>query len=149
MKILLALVLSLGAITAQASEKAATAPEKLTSYLPVGYYSGHNDQGKSCDVFVTEVNYPKKDIQVTVAVGPTLDLAKLVEEGSEFSYKDHKKEFVQTERNLIGSDVYNYVERILRTTIVDNHKLYVVVSYSTVINRSRDTQTAECIIDVY
>lgn len=149
MKILLALVLSLGAITAIANEKAVTAPEKLTSYLPLGYYSGHTDKGESCDVFVTEVNYPKKDIQVMVAVGPTLDLSKLVEEESEFTYKDHKKEFVQTDRNLIGSDVYNYVERVLRTTIAGDHKMYVVVSYSTVINRSRDTMIAECVIDVY
>lgn len=146
MKILLALVLSLGLFSASADEAIPTATEKLASYLPVGYYSGKTDLGEKCNVFVTEVNYPKKDIQVRVISGD-IDLTKLVAENSEFGYKDYKKEFVQTERSLIGVDVYNYVERILRTTIAGDNKLYVVVSYSVVINRSRDNQVAECVIN--
>lgn len=146
MKILLALVLSFAAVSAFADGVGSTATEKITSYLPVGYYEGKNDQGANCTVLVSEVNYPDKDIQVRVMDG-TLDLAKLIEENSAFGYKDYKKEFVQVERNLIGNDSYNYVERVLRTVLAGDRKLYVVVSYSLVINRNRDTQTAECVVN--
>lgn len=146
MKVLLAFVLSLSAINVMAFEGKLEATDKLTSYLPVGLYAGKNDQGESCSVFVNEVNFPKRDIQVSVIVG-SLNLTKLIEEGSEFGFKDYKKEFVQTERSLVGADVYNYVERILRTTAVSKNKLYVVVSYSLVINRDIDTQVAECVIN--
>lgn len=122
------------------------ATNKLTTYLPVGFYIGKNDQGESCSVLVREVNFPKKDIQVTVYIN-SLTLTKLIEEDSEFAYKDYKKEFVQTERSLVGIDVYNYVERILRTVSVSSRKLYVVVSYSLVINRASNTQVAECVVN--
>lgn len=145
MKILLALVLSLGALTASAFDSKPTATEKLGSYLPVGYYFGQTDQGLDCKVTVSAVNYPKKDLQVRVVVGD-LDLTKLVEEDSEFYFKDHKKEFIQTERSLIGVDVNNYVERVVRTTIVSEYQRYVVVAYSVVINRDRESKTAECVI---
>ncbi|RPJ75633.1 MAG: hypothetical protein EHM20_08625 [Alphaproteobacteria bacterium] len=145
MKILLAFVLSLLAINVWAYEGKLEATQKLTSYLPVGFYAGENDHGESCSVLVNEVNFPKKDIQVSVIVD-SLNLTKLIEEDSEFGFKDYKKEFVQTERSLVGVDVYNYIERILRTVQVGKDKLYVVVSYSTVINRSSNTRVAECVI---
>lgn len=147
MKILLALVLSLSAVCAFAADLDVKATEKFTSYLPLGYYHGKNDQGEACMVYVAEVNYPKKDLQVRV-VTESSDLTKLIEENSLFGYKDYKKEFVQTERSLIGADVYNYVERVVRTTIADTKKLYVVVGYSVVVNRSRDEEVAECIVDL-
>lgn len=145
MKILLALVLSLGAFSAFSIEP--TAPEKLTSYLPLGVHSGQNDLGEGCHVFVSEVNYPKKDIQVT-AINDGLSLSKLIEEGSEFGYKDYKKEFVQTDRNLIGTDMHSYVERVIRTTTVKAKKLYVVVGYDVVINRDRDSKYVECVVNL-
>lgn len=147
MKVLLALVLSLGAFAINAGELEATATEKLTSYLPSGYYLGRNDQNEFCSVTVSEVNYPKKDVQVRVVAG-AVDLTKLVEENSEFGYKDHKKEFIQTERSLVGVEVYNYVERIIRTVDAGEGKLYVLVSYSVVINRSSNTDVAECVINL-
>ncbi|MDO9183604.1 MAG: hypothetical protein Q7U04_14415 [Bacteriovorax sp.] len=147
MKILLALVLSLSAITLSAAVREPTASQKLLSYLPLGFHSGQNDLGEECSVFVNEVNYPKRDVQVSVMVKKT-NLTKLIEEDSRFGYKDYKKEFVQTERSVIGTDSNSYVERILRTSIVDAKKLYVVVSYSVVVNRDRDVQVAECIVNL-
>jgi len=146
MKILLAILLTVGTITSNAFSSELTASEKLTSYLPVGEYSGQTDSNQPCLVSVSEVNYPKKDIQVRVVEGET-DLTKLVEENSEYSYKDFKKEFLQTDRSLIGIEESNYVERIIRTVAAQDNKLYVVVSYSLIINRERETQTAECIIE--
>lgn len=145
MKILLALVLSLGAFTVSAFDSKPTATEKLASYLPVGFYFGKTDQGLDCKVTVAAVNYPKKDLQVRVVAG-NLDLTKLVEEGSEFYFKDFKKEFIQTERSLIGADASNYVERVVRTTIVSDYQRYVVVAYSVIINRERESKVAECVI---
>ena len=120
MKILLALVLSLGALSVFAVGP--TAPEKLTSYLPLGSYLGQNDQGEGCQVFVSDVNYPKKDVQVTV-MNNVSRLSKLIEEDSQFGYKDYKKEFIQSDRSLIGTDIYSYVERVIRTTVVKAKKL--------------------------
>lgn len=145
MKILLALVLTFVSLSSFA--KSSGAVDKFTSFLPVGEYSGVNDQGVSCQVSVGEVNYPKKDIQVRVVVGNT-DLTKLIEDGSEFGYKDYKREFVQTDRNQVGSDDVNYVERIVRTVSAGDKKQYVVVSYSVVMNTDRNDEAAECIVDL-
>lgn len=146
MKILLALVLSLAALSAMAFESKPTATEKFRTYLPVGYYFGQDDQGLDCRVSVSEVNFPKKDILVRVVSGK-LDLAKLVEEDSEFYFRDYKKEFIQTERNQIGADASYYVERIVRTTIASDNRRYVVVAYTVVLNRGRENQVAECVVN--
>lgn len=142
MKFLLVLALSL-----VASNSFAGAVEKFTSFVPVGAYIGSNENVGTCFVTVDEVNFPKKDIQVTVLVG-NLELKKLIESGSHYGYKDFKKEFVQTERSLVSADESNYVERIIRTVSAGDKKQYVVVSYSTVVNRETHTETAECVIDL-
>ncbi|MBC7539150.1 MAG: hypothetical protein H7281_10035 [Bacteriovorax sp.] len=145
MKILLALAISLAAFNSFAS--GSDAVNKLTSYLPIGSYTGSTDQGTACLVSVSEVNYPKKDIQVRVIEGNN-DLTKLVTEGSEFGFKDYKKEFIQIDHTIVGNDDVNYVERIIRTVNAGDNKLYVVVSFSAVFNTNTDTQVAECIINL-
>lgn len=147
MKTLLVLVLILGSFSTFAFEGKTSAADKLTSYLPLGTYTGQTDDGVACGVYVSEANFPKKDIQVRVVSGKS-DLTNLIEENSVYSYKDYKKEFIQTERSLIGVGETNYVERIIRTVNAGEGKQYVVVSYSVVLNRSRDTQTAECVVDL-
>lgn len=142
MKILLVLALSL--VT---SNSFAGAVETFTSFIPVGAYVGNNEDVGTCFVTVDEVNFPKKDIQVTVLVG-NLGLKKLIESDSSYAHKDYKKEFIQTERKLVSADESNYVERIIRTVSAGDKKQYVVVSYSTVVNRERHTETAECVIDL-
>ncbi len=145
MKVLVALTLSILCLNSYA--KPVSVVDKLTSYLPVGLYEGRNDRGEFCSVLVSEVNFPKRDITVRV-MNPKTDLTKLVEENSEAGYKDYKREFIQTETNLIGSDSSQYVERILRTVTAGANKQYVVVSWSIVSNRERQTETAECIVDL-
>lgn len=145
MKVLLVLTLSFFCFNTFA--KSVSVVDKLTSYLPVGFYEGRNDQGEFCSVQVSEVNYPKKDIQVRVMTSKA-DLTKLVEEFSEAAYKDYKREFIQTETNIVGSDDTQYVERILRTVTAGDKKQYVVVSYSVVNNRERQTEEASCIVDL-
>ena len=145
MKILLALAICLTSFGSFAANT--TAVDKLTAYLPIGSYSGKTDQGVACLVFVSEVNYPDNDIQVRVIEG-SHDLTKLVAAGSEFSYKDFKKEFIQTERTLINDDDTTYVERIIRTVSAGNKRQYVVVAFNTVINTQSDNQVAECIINL-
>ncbi len=120
--------------------------EQLASYLPVGTYSGVNDQGVACQVYVKEVNYPKKDLQVRVVAGG-IDLSKLVQEGSVGRCRG-AREFDLTERSLVGSDDSNYVERIIRTVSAGDNKQYVVVSYSTIMNTDRNDQIAECVVDL-
>jgi hypothetical protein len=145
MKILLALAMTLAAFNSFAS--GSSAADKLTSYLPIGNYTGSTDQGTACSVSVSQVNYPKKDIQVRVIEG-NIDLTKLIVDGSEFGYKDYKREFIQTDHTVIGNDDVNYVERIIRTVNAGDNKQYVVVSFSAVFNTNADTQVAECIINL-
>lgn len=145
MRIILAALLSLVVFSSLAN--AGDAVGRFTSYLPIGSYSGVNDQGVSCNVTVEEVNYPDKAISVRVVAGET-DLSKLIEANSIFGYKDFKREFVQTSREQVGSDSTNYVERIVRTVSAGDHKQYVVVSYSTIMNTDRNDQIAECVVNL-
>lgn len=147
MKYILVLTLALFCFDTFAQRKPASVVDKLVSYLPVGFYEGKNDQGEFCSVQVSEVNYPKRDIQVRVMV-PNHDLTKLVEENSQALYRDYKREFIQTEKSVFGSDDTQYIERILRTVIAGDKKQYVVVSYSVVANRESTTEEASCIVDV-
>lgn len=145
MKVLLALALSFTCFSSIA--KTISVVDKLTNYLPVGFYEGRNDQGEFCSVIVSEVNYPKKDVQVRVMT-PKADLTKLVEENSEAFFKDYRREFIQTEISILGSDDSQYVERILRTASAGTTKQYVVVSWSIVSNRDRQTEEASCVVDL-
>lgn len=145
MKVLLALALSFVCFNALA--KSVSTVDRLTSYLPVGFYEGRNDRGEFCSVIVSEVNYPKRDIQVRV-MNPKADLTKLVEENSEAGGRAHLREFIQTETNILGSDDSQYVERVIRTVTAGASKQYVVVSYSIVNNRERQTEVADCVVDL-
>lgn len=145
MKILVVLTLSFLCFSNFAS--AMSVVDKLTSYLPEGFYEGRNDQGEFCSVQVSAVNFPKKDIQVRVMTSKS-DLTKLVEENSQAGYKDYKREFIQTETSVLGSDDTQYVERILRTVSAGDKKQYVVVSYSVVNNTDRQTEEASCVVDL-
>ena len=148
MKFIMALTLSFFCFNTYAQKRPVSVVDKLVSYLPVGFYEGRNDQGEFCSVSVSEVNYPKKDIQVRVMT-PKADLTKLIEENSDAMWRDYKREFIQTETNVFGSDDTQYVERILRTVSAGDKKQYVVVSYSIVANRERQTEESSCIVDIY
>lgn len=145
MKVLLALALSVLSINSFANTPSDL--DKLKSYLPVGFYEGRNDKGEFCSVIVSEVNFPKKDVQVRV-LNPKADLFKLVEEDADALTRDYRREFILTEKNILGSDDTQYVERILRTVTAGGTKQYVVVSWSIVSNRGRQTEEASCVVDL-
>jgi hypothetical protein len=145
MKVLVGLTLTFFCFNSFA--KSFSVIEKLTSYLPVGFYEGRNDHSEFCSVQLSEVNFPKKDIQVRVMT-LNADLTKLVEENSDAGFKDYKREFVQTNKSIISSDDNQYVERILKTMTAGSKKQYVVVSWSVVNNNERQTEEASCIVDL-
>jgi hypothetical protein len=147
MKFLLALVISLSSFTVFSADSETTAPEVFKSLLPLGIYNGHNDNKEVCQVIVSEVNFPKKDIKVEV-VTPNFSLTKLIDENSEAYYNMGTRKFVQTEHKAIASDEFNYIEKIIRTNAVGNSGLYVVLEHSFVVNRSRDTEISDCIISL-
>jgi len=145
MKRLLALVLSFISLSTFAAGSGAV--EKFITFLPLGTYDGATDKNEKCHVVVEEVNFPKKDIQVTIS-NTNREIKKLIEENSQFGFKDYKREFVQTERKFLGDDEYNYVERIVRTVSAGDKKQYVVVSYSVAVNTKTNTEIAECVVDL-
>jgi len=95
MKVLVALTLSFLCLSSFA--KSISAVDRLTSYLPVGFYEGRNDRGEFCSVLVSEVNFPKRDISVRV-MNPKSDLTKLVEENAECGGRDYLRECYLTEK---------------------------------------------------
>lgn len=145
MKILLAFLVSLTSINIFAHDEI-LAVDKFTSYLPIGVYVGTNDKKEACEVSVSEINFPQRDILVKVSV---LDktLTKLIEEKSIFKFRDYKREFIQTDTKKFGADSVNYVERIVRTVRAENDKQYIVVSYSIVTNTTSETDVLDCIVD--
>lgn len=147
MKFLLLLSLVFSLSTAFANQKEPSASQKFLSYLPEGLHKGISDTGIDCTVVVAEVNFPKRDVLVKVREGE-LELSKLISEHSDFAYKDHKREFIQTDRSFIGAGSANFVERIVRTVKAREYSQYIVISYAVNLNRQRDVKTAECIINL-
>lgn len=147
MKYLLFISLLSSLSLAKAAQIESSASQKFLSYLPQGQYTGLSDAGVDCTVSVSEVNFPKKDILVQVREGG-VELSKLIAEHSDFAHKDYKREFIQTDRSFIGASTGNFVERIVRTVSAGTNAQYVVVSYAVTLNRHRDVQTAECVINL-
>jgi uncharacterized protein YdeI (BOF family) len=142
------IVLTLAALSCQSMAFAETgAAEKFTSFVPLGQYTGTNDQVESCQVLVSEVNSPKTDIQVTVSLNGK-SLSKLIVDGSAFSYKDYKREFIQTNRKQLGSDDTSYVEKIVRTVNAGDKLQYVTVSNSVVNNTDSKIESLDCVINL-
>ncbi|MBP9680717.1 MAG: hypothetical protein KBD76_04890 [Bacteriovorax sp.] len=145
MKILLAFLVSLTSFNILANDEI-LAVDKFTTYLPIGAYVGTNDEGEACEVSVSEINFPQRDILVKISA---LDktLTKLIEEKSIFKFRDYKREFIQTDTKKFGADSVNYVERIVRTVRAENDKQYIAVSYSIVTNTTSETDVLDCIVD--
>jgi hypothetical protein len=145
MKILLAFLVSFSSFNTFARDLSAV--DKFTTYLPIGNYTGMNDYKQACEVSVSEINFPDKNLLVKITVANKV-LTKVIEDHSIFKYRDNKREFIQTDTKSFGADGVNYVERIIRTVRAENNKQYVTVSYSVVTNRSSENESLYCVVDL-
>ncbi len=123
-----------------------SAVDALTSVIKVGIHLGQNERGE-CSVKVMEVNFPDKAVSVVIEEKNGI-VSKLVEDGTSFSFKKFKNEFIQTNIHYINYDPTAYVEQIIKTVNTDSNKLYVVTSYAAIMNTERTEEIAECIIDL-
>ena len=119
---------------------------QLQKYLPVGSYSGSTDNGVSCQV---SVNQLKDGIEVSVVAGNSS--AKKVITNDSYGIcvgSDSRKEFIQDDRVYNADmDDSTFNEDVIRTLIVGDDRLYVVVSNEEVILGDQNSyQSAECVI---
>lgn len=123
------------------------AVDTFVSILPLGTYSGVNELNSKCSVEVAEVNFPEKAISVTVLKG-NHKVFKKIEDSSEYYLRGFNKEFIQSERYYVDATRNSYVDRIVRTVMVSDTQLYVVVANEITVNRERLVESLECIINL-
>lgn len=140
MKSVLALALSIFSLAAFSAENSAV--DSLLSVLPVGIHSG-----EKCKVNVNVAEYPVRAAFVQLT-NDDKNIFKVVSEDSEFYFKEYKKEFIQTEFVTIDDTRSSTVERIIRTVMVDEEQLYVVVEESVTVNRDRRSDIVECVVKI-
>jgi hypothetical protein len=120
--------------------------DSFLSVLPVGDYSGHDDEGTKCSILVSEVNFPAKALLITASNNQNTSF-KVIKDGSEFFFRAYKQEFIQTDRYYIDASRNSYVEKIVRTVNAGKNRLYVVVARETTINRERTVEAVECVVN--
>lgn len=121
------------------------AVDSLLQVLPFGTHKGVDDAGVACDVSVSEVNFPNKEIIIKVTK-KTNSIFKNVSAESDFLFRAWKKEFIQTDRYYIDETRSAYVDRIIRTVDAGNSKLYVVVADEVTVNRESKVDSVDCVI---
>lgn len=121
--------------------------DSFLSVLPEGTYTGADDRGNSCEVAVSEVNFPAKAISVTVSNNKD-KIFKIINDGSEFLFRAYKQEFIQTERQYVDATRNSYIERIVRTVNAGDNRLYVVVANELTVNRERTVEAVECVVNL-
>jgi hypothetical protein len=121
--------------------------DSLLSVLPIGSYTGIDDAGAFCSIEVDEVNFPMKSLVVT-ASNQNASIFKTINDGSEFLFRVYNKEFIQVDRQYVDSTRSSYIERIIRTVIAGDKKLYVVVANELTMNRSSSVEIIDCVINL-
>jgi hypothetical protein len=120
--------------------------DSFISVLPLGTHLGVNELGARCSVVVSEVNFPEKAINVSVLKG-NHKIFKTINEGSEFFFRSGRREFIQSERFYVDDTRTSYVDRIVRTVLAGDNKLFVVVANEITVNRERFVEALECIVN--
>jgi hypothetical protein len=143
MKVLIAAVLMIVSFSTYSSEMGSV--DSLLSVLPLGTYSGVDEEGNSCGVNVNAVNFPEKVLSVVV-FNNKARIFKIINDGTVFQFREYKKEFIQSERQYVDSTRSTYVDRIIRTSIAGANTLYVVVANELTINRDRTVESVECVV---
>lgn len=144
MKSLIASALMIMSISSFGAELGSV--DSFLSVLPLGTYSGKNDQGVECSISVREVNYPDKTI-VVVGSNAKSKVSKVIKDGSEFLFRAYKQEFIQTDRIYVDASRNSYVDKIVRTVNAGDNRLYVVVANETTVNRDRTVESVECVVN--
>lgn len=144
MKTLIAAALMIVSISSFGTELGSV--DSFLSVLPVGSYLGHDDKGVECVVNVNEVNFPAKALLVS-ATNNKNKTTKVIKDGSEFVFRAYKQEFIQADRYYVDASRNAYVEKIVRTVNAGDNRLYVVVSSEVTINRDRNVETVECVVN--
>lgn len=145
MKNLLAVVLMMVTVSSFANERGSV--ESFLSVLPIGEYFGKDDSGVECSMTVSEVNFPEKAIIIT-GKNSLNKVTKVIKEGTEFSFKEYKKEFIQTDRYFVDSARDSYIEKIVRTVNAGDALLYVVVAFEKNVNGNYSSEKVECVVNV-
>jgi hypothetical protein len=121
------------------------AVDSMLSILPIGTHIGQTDAGDRCSVVVNEVNFPDKVISIT-AIDNKNKVFKIIADGSDFLFRAHKSEFIQTDRFYVNANRNSYVERVIRTFRTGHNRLYVAVAHETTVNREVSTESVECVV---
>lgn len=145
MKSLIATALLLASFSTFAAEEGSV--DSFLSVLPMGTHTGTDDLGRACQVTVSEANFPAKSISVQ-AENDKLKIFKVINDGSEFLFRAYKKEFIQTDRYYVDATRNSYVERIVRTVLAGDNRLYVVVANEITVNRDRKVELVECVVNL-
>lgn len=140
MKSFIAIAFSFCSLAAFSADPGAV--DTLLSVLPTGTHTG-----EKCSVTVNVADYPEKSVYVSVT-NEHSTIFKIVADASEFYFKAHKKEFIQTDRISIDDTRSSFVERIIRTVLADDKKLYVVVAEEVTVNRERRVEEVECVVNL-
>lgn len=119
--------------------------DNFLSILPLGTHNGVDEIGSQCSVIVEEVNYPEKVISVSVLNG-NHRIFKTIKEDSEFFIRLGSKEFIQSDRFFVDDTRSSYVDRIVRTALADDNKLFVIVANEVTINRERFVDALSCLV---
>ena len=120
--------------------------DALLSVLPIGTHAGVNDSGEKCSVMVSEVNYPLKALSIS-ALNANNRVFKQVMDGSEYLFRAHKQEFIQSDRYYVDSTRSAYVDRVIRTVNAGEGKLYVVIANEVTVNRDLAVEAVDCVIN--
>lgn len=146
--ILASLLLSFSVLASEEnSNPSVSSVDSFLTVLPLGTHNGVNELGASCSVIVSEVNFPEKAISVSVIKG-NHRIFKTINEGSEFFYRVGRKEFIQSERFYVDDTRSSYVDRIVRTVLAGDNKLFVVVANEITVNRESFVEALECIVNL-
>ena len=132
--LLVALTLISSSVFAQAWD----ATEALTSVLPVGTYQG-SYQGKKCSV---TARLSDRGILVSATSG-SITRQREVERGSSYRLQPAKRFLSSSSTST--NDGFN--ENILRTALVSDTQLYVVVADRVVVQRDQFEHVVECVIN--
>jgi len=141
MKNLLVITLTLCAFAAFGEERP-NRVNQILSILPEGIHYGLN-----CSAKVTVAEYPVRSAFINLSKD-NHSIFKIVTEDSDATFREYKKEFIQIEFATIDDTRSSMLERTIRTVMVDNSKIYVVVEEAITVNRDRRSDAIECVVEI-
>lgn len=143
MKVLIAAALMILSVPTFSAETSSV--DSFLSVLPFGTYQGNDGFGSACHVTVSALNDAGKALSVSVSNSKSTQF-KVINDGSEFYFKNYRKEFIQTDRQFTDSTKTSYVDKTIRTMIAGENTLYVIVATEVTQNTELPVKSVECVI---